>query len=136
MHCDYIDPPLVTITSSSSPPYKIGSTIQLQCSISPDPTEGRPVQLYYFWKGNDGRFSTSYSTSPNVTLTIPASHYETSYYFCEVYIRSRSYTLLSTGNINIETESELIIIYIIISKAAVLIVVLLIIESGNDIVIV
>ncbi len=99
-----IDPSTVTITSSSSPPYKIGSTIQLQCS---DPTEGRPVQLYYRWKGNDGRLSTSYSTSPNVTLTIPTLHYETSYYFCEVYILSRSYTLLSTGNINIETESKL-----------------------------
>ena len=108
----YIDPLLVTITSSSSPPYKIGSTIQLQCSISPDPTEGRPFQLYYRWKGNDGYFSTSYSASPNVTLTIPASHYETSYYFCEVHLSSQlyDYTLLSTGNINIETESELMYI--------------------------
>ncbi len=102
-----IDPSTVTITSFSSPPYKIGSTIQLQCSISPDPSEGRPVQLYYRWKGNDGRFSRSYSASPNVTLTIPTSHYETSYYFCEVYFYSNSYKFLSTGYINIATESKL-----------------------------
>ncbi len=102
---NFVDPPLVTITSSSSPPYKIGSTIQLQCSISPDPSEGRPVLLDYTWKGNDDHFYNSYA-GPNVTLTIPASHYGSSYYFCEVY-SSYSYILLGTGNINIETESKL-----------------------------
>ena len=74
----------VTVTSNITGLVPLGSVVKLHCSINPDPSIGRPVQLRYWWRGNGG-WSTSIS-SPNVTLTVHVTHYETSYYFCSIYI--------------------------------------------------
>ena len=75
----------VTVISNTTGPVPLGSVVKLHYSISPDPLIGRPVQLEYRWRGNHGGWSTS-TSSPNVTLTVHVTHYETSYYFCSVSI--------------------------------------------------
>ena len=76
----------VTVTSNTTGPVPFGSVVELHCSISPDPSIGRPVLPYNIWRGNYGGLSTFFTLSPNVTLTVHVTHYETSYYFCSVYI--------------------------------------------------
>ena len=75
----------VTVTSNATGPVPLGSVVKLHCSISPDPSIGRPVQLRYRWRGNYGGWR-NFNFGPNVTLTVHVTHYETSYYFCSVFI--------------------------------------------------
>ena len=92
----------VTVTSNTTGPVPLGSAVELHCSISPDPSIGRPIQLRYRWRGNYGGWSTS-SFSPNMTLTVHVSHYETSY-FCSVYI---SDYIVGVGSIIIKGRGEI-----------------------------
>ena len=87
---------VVTVTSITDPPFKPGRNVVLHCSVNPDPSVGRPVRLYYRWRGNDGQFSHS-SSSPNV-LTV--TEYKASYYYCEISVRGYA---IGVGSILIET---------------------------------
>ena len=74
---------VVKVTSITDPPFELGSNVELHCSVNPDPSVGRQVQLQYSWRGNDGQFSTS---NPNITIAITWTHYRASYYYCEVSV--------------------------------------------------
>ena len=101
---------VITVTSTTNPPLKLGSSVELNCSINPDPSVGRPVQLYYTWSGNDGQFYSS-SSSPNVTTFLTVTHYKASYYYCEVSVRGYvigvGSIVIGVGSILIETEGKI-----------------------------
>ena len=75
----------VTVTSNTTGPVPLGSVVKLHCSISPNPSIGRPVQLKYRWTQHSERWSSA-SASPSVTLHIGVTHYEASFYFCAIAI--------------------------------------------------
>ena len=85
----------VTVISNTTGPVQLGDVVKLHCSISPDPSIGRPVRLRYRWRGNNGRWSAD-TFSPNVTLTVHVTRYETSYYFCSVSIGNHMSAVGST----------------------------------------
>ena len=101
-HAAYVAPPYHEVTITTDPPegpYPLGSTVTLQCSVTPPPPEG----VGYSWTDS---ISSTYlsSTQPNLTLTIPAHHPSHGHYYCTVYNRS---LVLGVGSTTISVRGEL-----------------------------
>ena len=101
-HAAYVAPPYHEVTITTDPPegpYSLGSTVILQCSVTPQPPEG----VGYSWTDS---ISSTYlsSTQPNLTLTIPAHHPSHGHYYCTVYNRS---LVLGVGSTTISVRGEL-----------------------------
>ena len=95
-------PPYHEVTITTDPPdgpYPLGSTVILQCSVTPPPPEG----AIYSW--TDSIPSTTLSSAqPNLTLTIPAHHPSQGHYYCTVYNGS---LVLGVGSTTISVRGEL-----------------------------
>ena len=94
-------PPYHEVTITTHPPegpYPLGSTVILQCSVTPPPPEG----VTYRW--TDSIPSTYlYSTQPNLTLTIPAHLPSQGHYYCTVYNGS---LVLGVGSTTLRVRGE------------------------------
>ena len=101
-HAAYVAPPYHEVTITTDPPegpYPLGSTVILQCSVTPPPPEG----VGYSWTDSISSTSLS-STQPNLTLTIPAHHPSQGHYYCTVYNGS---LVLGVGSTTIDVRGEL-----------------------------
>ena len=88
----------VTITTDAPEgPYPLGSTVVLQCSVTPPP----PERVTYRW--TDSIPSTTLSSTPNLTLTISAHHPSQGHYYCTVYNES---LVLGVGSTTIDVRGE------------------------------
>ena len=99
-HAAYVAPPYHEVTITTYPPegpYPLGSTVILQCSVTPPPPEG----VTYRW--TDSIPSTTLSSTPNLTLTIPVHHPSQGHYYCTVYNRS---LVLGVGSTTIDVRGE------------------------------
>ena len=101
-HVAYVAPPYHEVTITTDPPegpYPLGSTVILQCSVTPPPLEG----VGYSWTDS---ISSTYlsSTQPNLTLTVPAHHPSQGHYYCTVYNGS---LVLGVGTTTIDVRGEL-----------------------------
>ena len=95
-------PPYHEVTITTDPPegpFPLGSTVILQCSVTPPPPEG----VTYHWTDSIPSTSLS-STRPNLTLTIPAHHPSQGHYYCTVYNGS---SVLAVGSTTIRVRGEL-----------------------------
>ena len=89
----------VTVTSNATGPVQLGGAVELHCSISPDPSIGRPGRpVYYKWNYGSRSMTTS---SPNVILSVCVPCYETNNYFCSVIINNH---ILAVGRTVIKIE--------------------------------
>ena len=89
----------VTITTDPSEGlFPLGSTVILQCSVTPPPPEG----VTYRW--TDSIPSTYLSSTQNLILTIPAYHPSQGHYYCTVYNGS---LVLGVGSTTIRVRGEL-----------------------------
>ena len=102
LYTAYVAPHYHDVTITTDPPegpYPLGSTVILQCSVTPPPSEG----VTYRWTDS---ISSTYlsSTQPNLTLTIPAHHPSQGHYYCTVYNGS---LVLGVGSTTIDVRGEL-----------------------------
>ena len=108
----YAAPPYHEVTITTDPPegpYPLGSTVILQCSVSPPPPGG----VTYRWTDSIPSTYLS-STQPNLTLTIPAHHPSQGHYYCTVYNGSlvlgvRNTTIRVRGELDIFIYQQLVI---------------------------
>ena len=101
---------VVTITTDPPKgPYSLGATVKLQCRVTPPP----PERAIYFWSDSIPS-TTSSSTQPNLTLTIPAHHPSHGYYYCTVSkgssVLSREYHHYCEKWVGQNLESYLLIV--------------------------
>ena len=98
-------PPYHEVTITTDPPegpHPLGSTVILQCSVTPPPPEG----VTYTWTDSIPSTTLS-STQPNLTLTIPARHPSQGHYYCTVYNGS---LVLGVGSTTISVRGEQLVI--------------------------
>ena len=105
----YAAPPYRVVTITTDPPkgpHSLGTTVKLQCRVTPPPPEG----AIYSW--TDSIPSTSLSSAqPNLTLTIPVHHPSQGDYYCTVYNGS---SVLGVGSTTLTVRSELDKSYLLI----------------------
>ena len=97
-----IAPPYHEVRVMTDPPlgpFPIGSTVTLQCSINPPPSEG----VTYSWSTSIPS-TNFYINQPNLTITIPTKHPSRGHYYCTVLNGS---TEIGVGSTTIDVKGKL-----------------------------